>query len=417
MPSVNVQAEQKEPCVWELNVEVPVHEVRRVTDNVYRQISRTLQIPGFRPGHTPPGIIKRWVGEEQIRQQILENLLPNALMEAIQQHNLTPVVLPQWRDVQFAEGEPLRFVAEVITRPEVQLGEYKGLPLNRVKVTVTDEDVQRELERLWQELAHYEPTDEPAKEHDRVRVRYQVLGEGEESSDQWESGTFSAGEAEWTPPLPQHLVGRKAGDEGEFPFSYPDDPSNPDLAGKTVRVRFVVESVLKRHLPELTDEAVRQEFKLDSVEELKEEVRYELGRQARQTARLLERKQAEDALLQRCSVTLPNALVERFTDELVTQMEQSVRQRGGTLELWLQQQGKTLDEYRGELRSDAERTLKLRFILEAIAEKEGIAVSDEEVQQLMQGETELDEDRLATLRRQLLEQRVMEIVLNTAQWK
>ncbi len=417
MPSVNVQADQKEPCVWELTVEVPAHEVRRVTDSVYRQISRTLPVPGFRPGHTPPSIIKRWVGEERIHQQVLENLLPNALLEAIQQQNLTPIISPEWRNVQFAEGEPLRFVAEVITRPEVKLGEYKGLPLDRLKVVVTDEDVQRELEKLWQELAHYEPTDEPAQEHDRVRVRYQVLGEGKGSSEQWQSGTFTAGEAKWTPPLPQNLVGRKAGDEGEFTFSYPDDFSDPDLAGKTARVRFVVESVLRRQLPELTDEAVRREFKLDSVEELKEEVRYELVRQSRQTARFLSRVQAEEALLQRCLVTVPNALLERFTEELVAQTGQPLRQKGLTLELWLQRQGKTLDEYKSELRSEAERTLKLRFILEAIAEKEGIAVSDEEVQQLAQGETELDEDRLATLRRQLLEQRVMELVLATARWK
>jgi trigger factor len=417
MQLTKVQADEKEPNVWELVVEVAPEEVKRATERLFRQLSRTLRVPGFRPGHIPPGIIKRWVGEEQIRRQILEDLLPNALAEAMEQKALQPVVVPEWRDVEFAENAPLRFVAEVITKPEVQLGEYKGLKLKRVKVAVTEEMLQQALEEVRQDLARYEPTEEPAQLHDRVRVRYQVLSEGEEPREEWQSGTFTAGAEGWVPPLPEQLVGRKKGDEGEFTYTYPADYPNAELAGKTVRVRFVVEAVLRRHLPELTDEVVRQELGMESVEALKEELRRELEVRLRRTARIAERQQAEEALLQTCSVTVPTPLINRLTDQLLAETEASLRQQRMSLERWLQSQGKTLDEYRNEVRQEAERTLKLRFILEAIAEREGIVVTDEEVLQMVQGEEEMDEERLASLRHQLLEQRVMELVLTTAQWE
>jgi trigger factor len=276
--------------------------------------------------------------------------------------------------------------------------------------------LQEALEEVRKDLARYEPTDEPAREGDRVRVRYQVLEEGEEPSEQWQSGTFVAGSSGWTPPLPQNLVGKKKGDEGEFTFTYPADYQNPQLAGKTVRVIFAVEGVLRQILPELTDEVVQQELGLESVEALKEELKRELENRLRRAARASERVQAEDALLQNCQVTLPNALVERFVDELVAETANSLRQQGLSLEVWLDRQGKTLDEYRNELRPDAERTLKLRFILEAIAEREGITVSDEEIAQLVGEERELSDEEITSLRRRLLEQRVMDLVLTTAEW-
>jgi len=416
MQLASVQIAQKEPHVWELQVEVPAEEVQRTTEAVFRRLSRSIRVPGFRPGHIPPGLIKRWVGEEQVRQQILENLLPEALMTALKEHNLEPITLPDWRDVQFAEGQPLRFVAEVITKPEVKLGEYKGLTLKRVKVQVTEEMIQEALEDIRQELARYEATEEPAQEGDRVRVRYQVLEEGEEPSEQWQSGTFVAGASGWTPPLPQNLVGKKRSDEGEFSFTYPDDYHNPQLAGKTVQVKFVVEGVLRRVLPELSDEVVQEELGLESVEELKEEVKRDLEMQMRRIVRASEIAQAEDALLQVCQVTLPNALVEKFTNELLAETEASLRRQGLTLEAWLARQGKSLDEYRNELKQDTEQTLRLRFILEAIAEREGITVTDEEVQQMLEGERELTEDDIASVRRRILEQRVMDLILTTAQW-
>ncbi len=417
MQLTKVQADEKEPNVWELIVEVAPEEVKRATERLFRQLSRNLRVPGFRPGHIPPGIIKRWVGEEQIRRQILEDLLPNALAKAMEQKALQPVVVPEWRDVEFAEDAPLRFVAEVITKPDVQLSDYKGLKLKRVKVAVTEEMLQQALEEVRQDLARYEPTDEPAQPQDRVRVRYQVLSEGEEPGDKWQSGTFSAGAEGWVPPLPEQLVGRKRGDEGEFTYTYPADYPNEDLANKTVQVRFVVEAVLRRHLPELTDEVVQKELGMESIEALKEELHRELERRLRQTARAAERRQAEEALLQTCSVTVPTPLINRLTDQLLAETEGSLRQQRMSLERWLQSQGKTLEEYRNEVRQEAERTLKLRFILEAIAEREGITVTDEEVQQMVQDEEEVDEERLASLRRQLLEQRVMELVLATAYWE
>ncbi len=416
MQLASVQIAQKEPHVWELQVEVPAEEVQRTTEAVFRRLSRSIRVPGFRPGHIPPGLIKRWVGEEQVRQQILENLLPEALMTALKEHNLEPITLPDWRDVQFAEGQPLRFVAEVITKPEVKLGEYKGLTLKRVKAQVTEEMIQEALEDIRQELARYEATEEPAQEGDRVRVRYQVLEEGEEPSEQWQSGTFVAGASGWTPPLPQNLVGKKQGDEGEFSFTYPDDYHNPQLAGKTVQVKFVVEGVLRRVLPELNDEVVKEELGLESVEALKEEVKRDLETRMRRAIRASETAQAEDALLQVCQVTIPNALVEKFTNELLAETEVSLRRQGLTLEAWLARQGKSLDEYRNELKQDAERVLRLRFILEAIAEREGITVTDEEVQQMLEGERELTEDDIASVRRRILEQRVMDLILTTAQW-
>jgi len=416
MQLTRVQVAPKEPFVWELQVEVAAEEVKRATEAVYRQLSRTLRVPGFRPGHIPPGLIKRWVGEEQIRQQVLEDLLPQALLAALKQQNLDPITLPEWREVQFAEGQPLRFVAEVITKPEVQLAPYKGLTLKRIKVQVTEEMLQQALEEVRQELARYEPTEEPAQEGDRVRVRYQVLEGSEEPSEQWQSGTFTAGALGWTPPLPQHLVGRRKGEEGEFTFTYPTDYHHPQLAGKTVKVRFVVEGVLRRIVPELRDEVVQKELGLEGVEALKEEVRRDLEARLRRAARASERAQAEEVLLQQCQVTLPNALVERFLDQLLAEAETSLQRQGWTLEEWLRQQGKTLDDYRTELRQDAERTLKLRFILETITEREGITVTEEEVRQMVESEQELDEETVARLRRQILEQRVMDLVLTTAQW-
>ncbi|MCS7224111.1 MAG: trigger factor [Armatimonadetes bacterium] len=404
------EVEEKESSVWRLTVEIPPDEVSKAADRVYREIAKNLRIPGFRPGHAPLAVVRRWIGEDEFQNRLFQALLPRATEEALSQHQLVPFLLPRYEEVQWSEGEPLRFTAEIVTKPAVQLGDYRGLKIQTISVSVTDEALERALEEVRLDLARYEPTEKPAQQGDRVRVRYQVLREDQDLGLRWQTGTYTVGDRGWTPPLPEQLLGAVRGQAGEFSFAYPDDHHHPDLAGQKVRVIYEVEQVFERILPELTDDLVKAELGLESVEKLREELRAELERRARREAKEAERRQLEEELLKVCSVSVPEPLVRAVAEESLIRTQEDLAKAGMTLSQWLARQGKTVDEYVTEIRPFVERSLKLRFILEAIAEKEQITQKGIDAG----AEEGLSEEEIERRQRAMREEKTMEWLLAQA---
>lgn len=426
MELTRIEVHDVEPGVVRLEVEVPVHEIQNVMRSVCQELRQVVRVPGFRAGHAPLQIIRRQVGEDVVNRHALERIVPTAFEEAVRQKELQPVTTPEFEFEALSEQSPFEIRASIALKPGVVLGNYQNLNVESSKVEIKDTDVDQELENLQRRLATYEENeDRVAEKGDQVKINYRIEiadeSDDQDAAEELEM-TVVAGEGEWFPPVHEHLEGKQSGDSGEFEVSYPDDFANEKIRGKSAKVSFTLSSVAIRTLPELNDEFARNMTGDGSVDALKESLRSHLLTHSEQVADRELRKQIEDALLASCETVVPNLVQQRFVEEAMRDLDGAARARETTIEALLQAEGKTEDEYRSELNRTGDRTLKLRFIVDAIAEQEDINVVDEEIveeagRRFEKTKFTSDEQRdnaLRALGRHMFEEKVMQFLSESA---
>ncbi|MCS7254358.1 MAG: trigger factor [Armatimonadota bacterium] len=415
-----------EPAVVKLTVSVPPEEVRSTLRHLMNQLRRLIYVRGFRPGKAPDAIIRKHVGDENIRSRLLEELLSRAYEEAVSKGNLYPLMVQRLQLRRFAEDEGLEFEAEVAVRGKIELGDYRSIRVKEREIEVTEEDIEAALERLRERFPRYELEEGRHAQHgDRVKLRYRITPAGEDEGEE-RTTLITAGQGYWFPPFNEYVLGKRAGDEGEVEITFPDDFPNERLAGKNCKVWFSVEAVEARRLPELNDEFARMVGGFDTLEELKEELREEIWLEKEREAERETRRQVEDELLRICSVTIPRSFIESLSEDAVKNTVEQLRRDGIPIQVWEQMTHRSLEDFRREAMEGGERTLKLRFLLEEIAKREEIDVSDEEIKAYVaaliersgRGADEIEEGELerliASARWQLLREKVMDFLVELA---
>ncbi|MFA4029519.1 MAG: hypothetical protein GDYSWBUE_000546 [Candidatus Fervidibacterota bacterium] len=415
-----------EPAVVKLDIGVPPEEVRSAKRHLMNQLKRLIHVRGFRPGKAPDAIIQKHVGEENIRSRLLEELLSKAYEEAVSREKLYPLMIQRLQLKRFAEDEGLEFEAEVAVRGEIELGDYRSIRVKEQPVEVTEEDINDALERLRERFPRYELEEgRRAQVGDRVRLRYRITPVGEDEGEE-RTTLVTAGQGHWFPPFNEYVLGKGAGEEGEVEVIFPDDFPNERLAGKNCKVWFFVEAVEARVLPELNDEFAKMVGGFDSLEELKEELREEIWLEKEREAEREIRRQVSEELLRISNVTIPRSFIEALSEDAVRNTVEQLRRDGIPVQVWEQMTRRTLDEFKREAMEGGERALKLRFLIEEIANREGIKVSDEEVREYVAALiersgrklSEIDEGELAesiaSARWQLLRERVIDFIVELA---
>ncbi len=415
-----------EPAVVKLDIGVPPEEVRSAKRHLMNQLKRLIHVRGFRPGKAPDAIIQKHVGEENIRSRLLEELLSKAYEEAVSREKLYPLMVQRLQLKRFAEDEGLEFEAEVAVRGEIELGDYRSIRVKEQPVEVTEEDINDALERLRERFPRYELEEgRRAQVGDRVRLRYRITPVGEDEGEE-RTTLVTAGQGHWFPPFNEYVLGKGAGEEGEVEVIFPDDFPNERLAGKNCKVWFFVEAVEARVLPELNDEFAKMVGGFDSLEELKEELREEIWLEKEREAEREIRRQVSEELLRISNVTIPRSFIEALSEDAVRNTVEQLRRDGIPVQVWEQMTRRTLDEFKREAMEGGERALKLRFLIEEIANREGIKVSDEEVREYVAALiersgrklSEIDEGELAesiaSARWQLLRERVIDFIVELA---
>jgi trigger factor len=369
---------EAETCKRELLIEIPVDAVRKESDKVAARYSRSVRVPGFRPGHAPAHIVRQRYREE-IKSQVVQLLVPKFFNDAVKGQQLAAVGEPEFEDLKFEEGQPLTCKATFEVLPEFELQEYKGIEVKEEPVNVTEAEVNKGLEELRESAATYEVvSDRPAKDGDDVTVSYQGRDlkdpkaepiEGREiviHLDAQDGGTFD-----------EHLRGAKAGDRREFEVSYPEDSHSKRLAGKTISYRVEVHGIKRKVLPGVDDELARTVSEFSTVEELRGKVRQDVERLQRRNIERTVRQKLVEELLKRHEFPVPESMVK---DQLEHRMESAVAQlaaQGIDPRLAQLDWGKL----REKMQPEAEQAVRAAIILERIAGAEKIEVSEEELDQ------------------------------------
>ncbi|HEX8834380.1 MAG TPA: trigger factor, partial [Abditibacteriaceae bacterium] len=380
----NVQVERGEGGLVTLQIEVAPETVRAAREKVIKDFSRRIRVPGFRPGRIPANIVRRNVGDESIAQSVSDEIVPQAYQAALQQTDLQPLDRAQVDELTFDafDGEkPLQFTARVIVRPEIELGDVKGLGVTQQKVEVTDEDVEKGLEELRSQRATAKDVEDRGAElGDMVSGELQVYIDGKPHSEEASQlRGFILGESGFIPEIDSHLVGAKLDEERRFTVTYPSDFKDEELAGQVAEFAVKVTALKEKVMPELTDEFA-QSLGLENVAAVNERMR-----QAIQEGRTRESRDAVRTAIAEGAVALahfetPGNLVHTRAHRRLENLEQEMVQRGGTLDQYLEGTGKTREEFDGDVHKEVEKEIRQELVLDEIAKREGLTVTNDEIE-------------------------------------
>jgi trigger factor len=363
-----------EGCKHALEITVPLAEVEQETERAAAQIQGKARLPGFRPGKAPLSIVKtRFAGD--IRQEVLDALVPRFLQAAVEQDNLHLVGRPNISDVHFHAGEPLRFKAEFEVAPTFDLGEYRGVTVTYNEPTVSDADVDERVEQIRDQKAQYVNEDpRPLVDGDYAVVSLESL-EGVEEKVSQEELMLKIGDEATMKEFSESLRGTSPDDTREFEVTYPEDYDRPNLAGKTVKFRAVVKAVRRKDLPELNDEFAKDLGDFKTLDELKETIRKSIFQEREHRSKEDAKQQLIDKLVDAHEFPVPDAYIDRQIQINVENQLRSLAAQGvdpNQIKLdW--------EKVRESQKPRAIKDVKASLLLDKIGEREAIAPTQEEV--------------------------------------
>jgi trigger factor len=382
-PKVDTEKQQGSQVL--LTVEVPAEEVASAVERALARLGARTRVPGFRPGKAPHAVVERQLGWPAVRDEALELLLPSAYTAALETSAVQPVDEPRVEIVQFERGQPFRFRATVPVKPEVELGDYASIRVVKAKTEVTPEQVEEALERLRDRFAEQQVVAEGAvQENDFLTIDLQMLERGVPVLGESRTGSeLHVARAHLLPGLTEALVGASIGDTREAVVTLPDDYAKKELAGKPVLYRMTVRGIKRKVLPPVEElpkllgrEGTLDDVRVDARKDLEEVV-------ARQDDQRFESEVLKQ-LSERAKIDVPVALVEREIDRELRDFELRLGAQGIKLDRFLAYTNQTPDVLRAERRPLAESKVRLELALEALAAKEQIKVTPEDVQQSVQ---------------------------------
>ena len=373
---MKVTVEELSPSKRALHVEVPPERVADRVEAVFREWGQKLQLPGFRRGHVPREVIQRRF-EAEVHEEVLRALIPDSYQEALTQAAIEPVSQPAVEDVHFHAGEPLRYRAVVEVKPPVAVQDYRGVALEREKIEVSDQEVDRALEYLREDAAEYVPMEGwPALKDDLVILDH----EGSLNGKPFKGGsgknlTVALGHEGYLPGFTEQLTGTQKGETKQFALQMPADYPRKELAGRSVDFRVTVKEVKKRRVPELNDDFAKSVGDVETLAALRDKLRQQLlQRKTREQDAALKRA-LMDKLVQQTAVEVPEAMVEREAAALLEELAMTFRNTGGVVE-GLPDNPEALQAH---ARETAARRVKEALLLEAVAKQEQLTVTDEEI--------------------------------------
>lgn len=380
--NINVTQENLSPCKKLLRIEVPVEEVDREFESVTRDFQKHVTLPGFRPGRAPREMVLRRF-ETDIESETRKNLISKAYKQVIEERNLDVVGQPDVEEIQFGRGQPMLFAVTMETAPEIELPEYKGLPVQLERAVVTEADAERALNLLREQRAQFQTVDRPAQLKDMVVINFSGTSEGKPLSELVPAAKglnartnfwVELGPNAFLPGFAEALLGARAGDRKTVPVRFPADFETRELAGCEVLYEIEVVEVKERVLPALDDEFAKS-WGAENLEQLRAGVRRDLENELKYKQDKALRAQVIRALLNRVHFDLPESAVARETRHVVYDIVRENAERGVPREL-IEKEKENI--YAVATRNAKER-VKLSFLIQKIAERENIRVSTEEI--------------------------------------
>jgi trigger factor len=403
---VEVEVKELEGGQVELQVRVPPEPVTKVREQVLKAFARGANVPGFRKGKAPRAIIERMVDKDALKEQIVDTLMENAYDAAIEKAEIEPMDRAQLGEAELGEDGGMTFSATMTRRPGIELGEYKGLQATRRVTKVTDEQVEAELNRVRERRASFAELAEGGEieKGDLVVVDYDMIVDGVKKEDSSAAGyPLEVGADQLFPEMNEALLGAKVTDTREFEVTYPEDHSDESVQGKTATFKATVKEARRRQLPELDDEFAKAVSDLETMEALRQRVRDNLEAMSTAMADDDVRQQLIRQVSDEAKLDVPQSVVGREVDRRIEEVEQELDRRGLTLPQYLQNLGRSFEDWRADMESDARAAARRALVLDQIGDREDTKVTEEEVHEEMHRMAEAEEIKEDEVRERLSE--------------
>lgn len=364
-----------------LNVEVEAEQVATALDRAFKKVVAKANIPGFRKGKVPRQIFEARFGVESLYQDALDILLPEVYVKAVEESSLEPVDRPDVEIEQFGKGQALIFKATVIVKPEVQLGEYKGLEIPQQDSSVSEDEIGEELKRLQQRHAELVVLEEGAAENGDIAV---IDFEGFIDGVPFDGGkaerhSLELGTGSFIPGFEEQVVGMTKGEEKDIAVTFPENYQAQELQGKEAVFKVTVHDIKRKNLPELDDEFAKDVSEFDTLEEFKQDIATRLQERKAQT----NEQERESAVVEKAAanaeVEIPDSMITAQVEQMYNDFGNRLKTQGMDLAMYLQFTGQDEATVKQQMRTDAERRVRNDLVVEAIAKAENIAASDEEI--------------------------------------
>lgn len=376
-----VKTEQVEKNLVKVVFEVSADDFEAAIKKVYAKNAKKYSVPGFRKGKVPRAVIEKYYTEAVFYDDAINLVLPEAYEAAIKEADLEPVARPELDVDEIVTGKPVVFTALVTTKPEVTLGEYKGLKIAKIEHTVSDEDVEKELEAAQKRNARLVPVEDRAAENGDIAViDFEGFADGVAfDGGKGEGYELELGSGSFIPGFEEQLVGKNAGDDVEVNVTFPTEYHADNLAGKDAMFKVKIHELKKKEMPALDDDFASEVSEFETLEEYKNSIKERLLKDAENKTKTETENAVVEKACENAEVDIPKAMIEAQIDNMVQDFAQRLQYQGMNIDMYMQYTGSTPESFREGFREQAEKQTKTMLVLEAIYKAENVDVTDEEV--------------------------------------
>ncbi|MCI9372710.1 MAG: trigger factor [Lachnospiraceae bacterium] len=428
---MSLQVEKLEKNMAKLTIEVGADELDKAIESAYQKQKGKISIPGFRKGKVPRQVVEKMYGKEVFYEDAANILIPDAYEKALDECEEDIVSSPKIDVTQIEAGKPFIFTAEVALKPEVKLGKYKGVKVEKADVVVTDEEVDEVIEKERENNArNITVEDRAVKDGDMTVIDFEGFVDGEAfDGGKGENYPLTIGSGAFIPGFEEQLVGSEIGKEVEVNVTFPEDYHAENLKGKAAVFKCTVKEIKEKELPELDDEFASEVSEFETLTEYKEDVKKNLEEKKMKEAKENKEREAVEAVVDLSEMDIPEAMVETQQRQMVDEFAQRITMQGLSMEQYFQFTGTSYQQMLENVKPQAEKRIQSRLVLEAIAEAEKIEVTDEDFEKEIETMAEvyqmdaskvkemLGEKEMKNIRQDLAVKKAAEFVVENAKEK
>ena len=379
---MSVKWEKQEGNTGVLTVEVEEVKVKDGLDKAFKKVVKEINVPGFRKGKMPRKMFEQRFGTESLYQDALDFILPDAYAAAVDEAGIDPVDRPEIDIVKMEQGENLIFTATVTVRPEVTLGDYKGLEISKQDTDVTDEEIEAQLKEQQTRLAELVVKEEEAiVEGDTAVIDFEgFLGEEAFEGGAGEDHSLEIGSGSFIPGFEEQLIGLKTGEQKDVVVTFPEEYHAAELAGKEATFKVTVKEVKGKELPELNDELAKEiDSEVEGIDALRTKLKEKTTEDKKNAAEIAVKDELVEKAADNATIDIPQAMIDAEVDRMLNDFTQRLTSQGMNLDLYYQFSGQDEKALRTQMIEDAQKRVKVSLTLEAISDAEGITASEEEI--------------------------------------
>lgn len=377
---MKVTLENEKDNVVKVNITIPAEEATTAYNTAARKIAQYVNVDGFRKGKAPRHLVERQVGEERIKQETLEGLMPKVLSEVIEENKLDVITQPYITSYDFKKGEDLNVVVNVETRPEVKLGDYKNLTVEVTDVPVTEDAVKETLDRIQKNYTENKIVERESKNTDTVNIDFEGFANNEAiKGGAAKNYDLNLEHSNFIPGFADQLVGKKAGEEFDIQVKFPEDYHDESLKGQDATFKIKLNAVKEAVVPELNDELAQKAGNFKTVDELKEDVKKRLEESRENAKKVNAENEIFKKVIENASVEIPEAMIDREANAMLADYKNRLSAQGIDWESLMKATEGTDNDVMKNIREDAKLRIKNSLVIDKIAKEEGIKLAPADI--------------------------------------